>query len=183
MMIDQGPYLSTSRAIDKKIITGVMFPDQFEKYTKSLNDKKIKIIDSEDYNLLEDFVYDWAPSDKSKIAIIYAVGGIISGKSNPGPSGSSLMGDETISKAIKRAREDNDIKAIVFRIDSGGGSALASDMMWNEIRNTTTTDTENIKYQYPYEKISKDIIGAIVFDECHWMAAKTYFEMYILIYF
>ena len=95
----------------------------------NLPNAKIKIIDSKDYNLLEDFVYDWAPSDKSKIAIIYAVGGIISGESNPGPSGSSLMGDKTISKAIKRAREDNDIKAIVFRIDSGGGSALASDMI------------------------------------------------------
>ena len=47
------------------------------------------------------------------------------------------MGDETIKKAIKSAREDKNIDAIVLRIDSGGGSALASDQMWREIDLTT----------------------------------------------
>jgi protease-4 len=62
------------------------------------------------------------------------------------------MGDETIVKAIKSAREDEDIKAILLRIDSGGGSALASDQMWREVKKTTdlssaTTekDSSNIK--------------------------------------
>ena len=55
------------------------------------------------------------------------------------------MGDRTIKRAIKKAREDKDIKAIVLRIDSGGGSALASDQMWKEIYNTTSIDTLNTK--------------------------------------
>jgi protease-4 len=55
------------------------------------------------------------------------------------------MGDKTIMKAIKSAREDKSIKAIVLRIDSGGGSAVASDHMWSEVLKTTTTDTSNVK--------------------------------------
>ena len=50
------------------------------------------------------------------------------------------MGDVTIKKAIKEARENKDIDAIVLRIDSGGGSSLASDMIWREIYKTTTED-------------------------------------------
>ena len=55
------------------------------------------------------------------------------------------MGNETIANAIRSAREDKDVKAIVMRINSGGGSALASDLMWKEVWNTTVSDTENVK--------------------------------------
>ena len=103
------------------------------------------------------YVYEWAPEEKEKIAVIYAVGGIVSGKSNPGPAGSSRMGDETIVKAIKSAREDDEIKAIVLRIDSGGGSALASDQMWREVLKTTEEDTSNIK---PFIASMSDVAGS-----------------------
>ena len=63
----------------------------------------------------------------NKIAIIYASGSIVSGKGNK-----DEMGSETISQAIREARLDDDVKAIVLRINSGGGSALASDVMWRE---------------------------------------------------
>ena len=95
-------------------------------------------IDRSDY-----YVHEWTPVKKDKIAVIYAVGVIQSGKSNPGPAGSSIMGDETIVKAIKTAREDEDVKAIVMRIDSGGGSALASDQIWREVWQTTKEDTSD----------------------------------------
>ena len=64
---------------------------------------------------------------KNKIAVIYAAGNIVSGKGSK-----DQMGSETISKAIREARLDNDVKAIVLRVNSGGGSALASDVMWRE---------------------------------------------------
>lgn len=65
---------------------------------------------------------------KNKIAIIYAVGDIVSGEGTE-----DNIGSERISKAIRKARLDDDVKAIVFRINSGGGSALASDVIWREI--------------------------------------------------
>ena len=68
------------------------------------------------------------------------------GESQKGPSGSTVMGHKTINKAIKAAREDKNIDAIILRIDSGGGSAFASDQMWREVDLTTNNeDAENNK--------------------------------------
>jgi ClpP class serine protease len=69
-----------------------------------------------------------------RIAVINAVGGINTGKSSKGgPTGQSLGSDSLIS-LVRRARRDSNVKAVVLRIDSPGGSALASDLMWREIR-------------------------------------------------
>ncbi len=65
---------------------------------------------------------------ENKIAIIYASGNIVSGKSTKDD-----MGSETISEAIRIARLDKNVKAIVLRVNSPGGSALASDVMWREV--------------------------------------------------
>jgi protease-4 len=68
------------------------------------------------------------PYTRNKIAIIYAEGDIVSGD-----PGEGSIGSESISKAIRGAREDSTIKAIVFRVNSGGGSALASEVIWREL--------------------------------------------------
>lgn len=67
-------------------------------------------------------------NSKNKIAVIFAEGDIISGESRD-----ESMGSETIAKAIKDAREDKHVKAIVLRVNSPGGSALASDVIWREV--------------------------------------------------
>ena len=64
---------------------------------------------------------------RNKIAIIYATGTIKTGKGDD-----KSIGSATTAKAIKRAREDRNVKAIVLRINSGGGSALASEVIWRE---------------------------------------------------
>lgn len=66
---------------------------------------------------------------KSKIAVIYAEGAIVSGKGDVGE-----IGSDTYVKAIREAREDEKTKAIILRINSGGGSALASEIMWRELK-------------------------------------------------
>ena len=63
-----------------------------------------------------------------KIAVIYANGEIISGEGED-----NVIGSERISRAIRKARLDNTIKSIVLRINSPGGSALASDVIWREV--------------------------------------------------
>jgi len=72
-------------------------------------------------------------SDKPKVAVLYASGTIM-----PGKSGFSLLGGETVGsmtmvEAIRKAEEEPTVKAIVLRVDSPGGSALASDLIWNEL--------------------------------------------------
>ena len=70
----------------------------------------------------------------NRIVIINAIGGISSGKSgNSGLTGKSL-GSDTLIEMIRAAKLDNTIKGVVLRVDSPGGSALASDLMWREIR-------------------------------------------------
>jgi protease IV len=67
-----------------------------------------------------------------KIAVVYAVGPINTGKSQSDPFGGEVMGSTTIVEALRKANEDKQVAAIVLRIDSPGGSALASDLIWHE---------------------------------------------------
>lgn len=68
---------------------------------------------------------------KNKIAIVYASGDII-----PGEGGDESVGSKTTSDAIRKARKDSSIKAIVLRVNSPGGSALASEIIWREVNLT-----------------------------------------------
>ena len=70
-----------------------------------------------------------------KIAVIYASGAINMGSSSNSPFGGEMIGADTIVKAVNSAANDNSIKAIVLRVDSPGGSALASDLMWHALEN------------------------------------------------
>jgi protease-4 len=67
-----------------------------------------------------------------KIAVVYAVGPITTGKSQADPFGDEVMGSTTIVEALRKANKDKQVSAIVLRIDSPGGSALASDLIWHE---------------------------------------------------
>lgn len=74
-----------------------------------------------------------------RIAVIFASGIITPGRSSDGTfGGSQTIGSDTIVKAVKDAADDASIKAIVLRVDSGGGSALASDLMWHTIEYAKT---------------------------------------------
>jgi protease IV len=67
-----------------------------------------------------------------KIAVIYALGPIMTGKSESGLFSGETMGSTTIIEALRKANEDKNVVAIVLRVDSPGGSALASDLIWHE---------------------------------------------------
>ena len=68
-------------------------------------------------------------SSGAKVAIVFCEGQITSGASRTGSS----MGSDTIAKAIRRARDNDDVAAIVLRVNSPGGSGLASDIIWREV--------------------------------------------------
>ncbi len=78
-----------------------------------------------------------ASSKKPKIAVIYAVGAIESGKGGEGMFGGVAVGSATMIEAIQQAEKDDTVKAIVLRVDSPGGSALASDLIWHELKSCT----------------------------------------------
>lgn len=68
-----------------------------------------------------------------KIAVVYALGPIMSGESEQGLFAGSTMGSDTIVKALQTAEKDKKVRAIVLRVDSPGGSALASDQIWRQV--------------------------------------------------
>ncbi len=105
---------------------------------KSKKDK-LELISLKTYAHAESSGSSPAEIDENKeIAIIYGVGGIRTGKTNSSPFGGDEMEIASTSfiEDIRKAREDDDIEAIIIRIDSPGGSALASDMIWEEIQKT-----------------------------------------------
>lgn len=125
---------STQDAVKYQLIDGAKYPDELE----SVFREKLSLSDSDDIHFVAFEKYTKAKVksvkplaelsfNKSKIAVIYALGGIQSGEGSD-----EVIGSERISKAIKKARLDSSIKAIVLRVNSPGGSALASDVIWRE---------------------------------------------------
>jgi protease-4 len=68
------------------------------------------------------------------IAVVYATGEISSGDSGTSPTSGVVMGGDTITAALRRARENNNVRAIVLRVDSGGGSVVASEVIRREVQ-------------------------------------------------
>ncbi|MCK4577124.1 signal peptide peptidase SppA [candidate division WOR-3 bacterium] len=126
--------LTTNKALDNGLIDELLYEDEVrERFKKG----KVEVVPLKKYMSKKEYVYDWQPEPKDKIAIIYATGNIVSGKNGKNLFAGDLMGSETIVNSIRSASKDKNIKAIILRIDSGGGSGLASDMIWREIKKTT----------------------------------------------
>ncbi|WP_316832005.1 signal peptide peptidase SppA [Pedobacter aquatilis] len=115
-------------ALNFKMVDGLKYKDEILEELKALSGKTKK------QNITSVSVNDYAKnnnqtgSGKDKVAVIYANGEITGGEGSD-----SQIGSERISRAIRKARLDDDIKAIVLRVNSPGGSALASDVIWREI--------------------------------------------------
>jgi protease IV len=116
-------------AVTYKLADDVAFYDEVEndlkKQSGTEEKKKLKTISLSKYAKSHSAESEYS---KNKIAVIYAVGGISGGKGDE-----ENIGSETISKAIRKARLDSSVKAIVMRVNSPGGSALASDVIWREV--------------------------------------------------
>jgi protease IV len=124
---------SGADALQRKLITNVGYFDEVE--TAMKNDLKIEADDKITYISISKYLkterHVKEGNINNKIAVIVAEGDINSGKSND-----SSIGSETIVEQLRRVRNDKKIKAVVLRINSPGGSALASDVMWREVELT-----------------------------------------------
>lgn len=120
-------------AKQNNLIDLVAYEDVYHNDIKKL----LKVDADKDYNKIDimDYTKDVALtaefSTKDKIAIIYAQGEIGSGEGDL-----NVVGEGSMRRSLKEAREDDDVKAIVLRVDSPGGSALTSDLIWREIEVT-----------------------------------------------
>ncbi|WP_395625394.1 signal peptide peptidase SppA [Daejeonella sp.] len=127
-MADSAKIRAPEDALSFKMVDGLKYKDEvldeLKKLTKTDQKKDIKSVSLEEYTANEEIKEE---SSKNRIAVIYANGEIMSGEGDD-----ETIGSERISRAIRKARTDDKVKAIVLRINSPGGSALASDVIWRE---------------------------------------------------
>ena len=125
------------KAKELGLIGGMIYEDQYEDTLKrAVGASKNDLSASSKLNTISSSSYfktiKSTPIDSSdRIALVYAQGSILYGEGSP-----TIMGQETMNKALQSAREDRNIKAVVLRINSPGGSALTSDLIWREVEKT-----------------------------------------------
>ncbi len=117
-------------ALKYKLIDGLKYKDEIldelKKRTGKDKDETVNMVELSDYVQPNDD--QEKSSSNSRIAIVYASGDIGGGEGDD-----NSIGSEGISKAIRKARMDKKVKAVVLRINSPGGSSLASDVLWREV--------------------------------------------------
>ena len=115
-------------ALDSKLVDQLSYYDEvldeLKKKTGLNSDDKVKFVELKKYAQSLPAIKEFSAK---KIAVVYANGEIVSGKGSD-----DQMGSDKIASAIRKARLDTTIKAIVLRVNSPGGSALASDVIWRE---------------------------------------------------
>lgn len=121
----------------EKLVDIIAYEDVYHNAIK----KALKVADNEDYNKVSvtDYAQKFITTSQSyessdEIAIIYAQGEIMSGEGDV-----NVIGEGSMRRSLQQARKNKKVKAIVLRIDSPGGSALTSDLIWREIELTKKT--------------------------------------------
>ncbi len=129
-LLDNPPLLP-DEALSKGYVDGIIYPDEIDDTLKELYGKRISL--SKNYNPKPTSEERW--QRHPEIAVIVVSGAITQGSSGSSPlSNDALAGSNTLIGAIERVRKDRNVKAVVVRIDSPGGSALASDQIYRELR-------------------------------------------------
>jgi protease-4 len=124
----KGPFVA-EEAKAAGFVDGTAFDDELDRATKELVGRDVSYVKYEDETRAPDTF-----GSRGKIAILYMEGDIVDGRSQHIPLvDMRLMGSYSMQDTIKRLREDPTIKAVVMRIESPGGSSLASDVMWREL--------------------------------------------------
>lgn len=138
-LIDNAPY-NARQALDAGLIDGAMYRDEVEKEIKKglgyAEKDELRLVKTSDYKKISQ--ESLGLNKGEKIAIVYAAGDIMSGNSQFGSGGQEVIGSDSLVRLLNEVRDDKTIKAVVLRIDSPGGSGLASDIIWRGIESLKT---------------------------------------------
>jgi len=130
-LLDQGPFLPQD-AVQMGLVDGLAYDDQLDDREPRLRQGgEMRRVDFSDYQRVTARSLGVRPT--SRIAVLYASGVIASGQSGYDPGNGAVVGSDTFVEQLRRLRDDDTIKAIVLRVDSPGGSSVASDVMWREL--------------------------------------------------
>jgi protease-4 len=127
-LLGEGPFTAVE-AKDQGLVDGLGYIDEVRK-RMAPPEEELKSISVSDYRRAAASGPVFGAD--ARIALIYGVGTIVGGASTDDPIFGRVMGSDTLAEAFRSAREDDAIRAVVFRIDSPGGSDVASDVIWRE---------------------------------------------------
>ncbi len=125
----RGPF-TAKEALELDLVDGLHYMDEVKKQMAPEGKEEVATVSVVDY--LPRSSEMPAFGAKARIAVIYGIGAIVGGESTEDAMFGRVMGSDTIAEAFESAREDDSIDAVVFRIDSPGGSDVASDVIWRE---------------------------------------------------
>ena len=131
-LIDQGPF-APEDALSAGLVDDLAYVDQLDDRVPEMRRESgdSRRVEGSDYERISPRSVGITP--RSRIAVLYAVGVIASGKSSFDPVNGGVVGSDTLVEQIRQVRADDSVKAIVLRIDSPGGSSVASDVIWREL--------------------------------------------------
>jgi len=130
--IDAGPY-TARQALAAELVDRLAYQDELLDIVTELMDARTDLISLSEYANSRLYPQDWQ-SPQPKLAVIEAKGLMLTGDSFIDPIlGAQVMGADTIARVIREAKDDSGIKAVVLRIDSGGGLVSAADTIWREL--------------------------------------------------
>jgi len=128
-LVDHGPFLPED-AVRAGLVDDVAYEDEIDDKVQ-LGKGKVNFLNDADYRRVSPT--SLGLNRGPRIAVIYATGVIAAGESNYDSPSGQVVGADTMAESLRKARADSSIKAIVLRIDSPGGSAIASDVIWREV--------------------------------------------------
>ena len=131
LLLGSGPY-GVEEAIEVGLVDGAAYPDEVRHWLKEQVGKH-KTVKGLKYHYRLRRVKAWRRRARPSpvVAVIMATGQVVAGKGGNGPS--SVIASGPLSRQLNAARKAKDVEAVVLRIDSPGGSAEASDLIWREV--------------------------------------------------
>jgi len=122
---------SVEEAREAKLIDEILYWDQLEARLKLPDDKKLRLVSQSDYAKIDPAALDLG--GKQKIAVIHAQGIIGGRQSGANPVLGVMMGYQSVMNDLRRAQFDDDIAAVIFRVNSNGGDHLTSDLICRQV--------------------------------------------------
>ena len=132
-LADNGGTLMADEALKSKLVDKVVYFDEISTELKKLTgtdgeNKSFKQISLKNYAKVAENKNSTRANNKNQIAILYAEGEIVDGEGGP-----TQVGGDRIAQEMRKIREDNDVKAVVLRVNSPGGSATAAEVIGREV--------------------------------------------------
>lgn len=122
--IDEGPFTG-DEALARRLVDHLGYRDEFDAAMEERNGGDLNLLKGSDY-----LNRKGSGSGRRRIAVLTGQGLVVVGKSSMDPMTGYMMGSDSLREAFEEAAGDDRIDAIVFRVDSPGGSAIASDIIW-----------------------------------------------------